>query len=497
MKKFQSGQVLPLGLVLVVVGLVGALIIYNTGVVASDKMRLANSADASAYSGALWQARALNYQAYANRAMVANQVAIGQAVSLQSWMTYAAVAGENLATITSTVPVLNVVTGSIQSITTVAETGVSAAAKAMLLAANVATKALSLSQDAIHAATLYNTSEMISVVARDTDSRFTTNSAYGLTNKALNVADWLTFNSRYNNTDREAMKERHELILASRDEFTHARNWDLFDFWVPSSLLTWHKLRRQGDSTLVSVDTESGLEWEWMAKDTLSIHTKTLGFFGSRKVELPVSWASAFANSKNSTSPLESQGCDSTTSISVSRNCDWFTKNNHVAEDFANNNVTSLAGRQTLKPISGYGGVRSFWVLSDRARSAEDARLRIRVEVTLPAQDIRESNTLISEGHYDAPVVVAGNVMSSISAADVYYKHPQHYDLPSSGLAKANAYNPYWQAQLADISDIERKAVILTRRGGSAPTVVARRVNNTNGLRHYQGGTKAISGDNQ
>jgi hypothetical protein len=50
---------------------------------------------------------------------------------------------------------------------------------------------------------------------------------------------------------------------------------------------------------------------------------------------------------------------------------------------------------------------------------------------------------------------------------------------------------------LADISDIERKAVILTRRGGSAPTVVARRVNNTNGLRHYQGGTKAISGDNQ
>ena len=108
MKTRQSGQVLPLGLVLVVFCVVGALMLFNTGQVASDKMRLANTADAAAYSGALWQARALNYQAYANRAMVANQVAIGQAVSLNSWMNYAAVTSEQIATVTKPVPILNV-----------------------------------------------------------------------------------------------------------------------------------------------------------------------------------------------------------------------------------------------------------------------------------------------------------------------------------------------------------------------------------------------------
>lgn len=488
MKKYQCGQVLPLGLALVVFGLVGALTIYNTGVAATDKMRLANSADAAAYSAALWQARALNYQAYANRAMVANQVAIGQAVSLKSWITYAAVTGENLATATKAVPFLNVVTGGIQVATSVAEVGVSAAADVMLLAANAATLALSLSQDAINAATLYNTSEIISVVARETDGRFTTNSVYGLTNKGLNAIDWLAFNSRYTATDREAMKERQEIILASSDDFTRARNWDLFDFWIPSSFITFHKLRRQGETTLVAVDTDAGMEWEWMAKDTLSFHTKTLGFFGSDTLELPVGWASAFANSRNDSKPLVAQGCNS---------CERYTKNNHDAERLADRNVNSLAGRQTLKPMRGYGGVRSFWVLSDRARNAEDARLTIRVEVTLPAQKISESNTLINAENLDAPIVVAGNVMSSISAADVFYKHPQHYEAPASRQAKANLYNPYWQAQLSPVNAIERNAVILTRAEGASPTSVARQSNNTKGLGQYQNSSTLDTGEKQ
>ena len=84
----QRGQALPLGLAMILIGVLGALVLYNTGRTASDKARLANAADAAAYSGLLWQARALNFQAYTNRAMVANQVSIAQAVSLSSWARY-------------------------------------------------------------------------------------------------------------------------------------------------------------------------------------------------------------------------------------------------------------------------------------------------------------------------------------------------------------------------------------------------------------------------
>lgn len=51
-------------------------------------MRIATAADAAAYSAATVEARALNYSAYATRAIIANQVALAQALSLASWTNY-------------------------------------------------------------------------------------------------------------------------------------------------------------------------------------------------------------------------------------------------------------------------------------------------------------------------------------------------------------------------------------------------------------------------
>jgi hypothetical protein len=59
--------------------------LYKAGRLTSDKMELQNAADAAAYSIALTEARDLNFAAYINRAMVANEVAIGQLVGLASW----------------------------------------------------------------------------------------------------------------------------------------------------------------------------------------------------------------------------------------------------------------------------------------------------------------------------------------------------------------------------------------------------------------------------
>ncbi len=60
---------------------------FSTGQVAATRQRLDNAADAAAYSAALWRARVMNYHAYANRAIVAQEVAIAQAVTLVSWAT--------------------------------------------------------------------------------------------------------------------------------------------------------------------------------------------------------------------------------------------------------------------------------------------------------------------------------------------------------------------------------------------------------------------------
>lgn len=65
--------------------LLSLIFLYKAGRITSEKMELQNAADAAAYSVSVIEARDLNYMAYTNRAMVANEVAIGQLVGLASW----------------------------------------------------------------------------------------------------------------------------------------------------------------------------------------------------------------------------------------------------------------------------------------------------------------------------------------------------------------------------------------------------------------------------
>jgi putative Flp pilus-assembly TadE/G-like protein len=65
--------------------LVSALGLFKAGKLTSNKMQLQNAADAAAFSMSTVEARDLNFAAYMNRAIVANEVAIGQMVGLASW----------------------------------------------------------------------------------------------------------------------------------------------------------------------------------------------------------------------------------------------------------------------------------------------------------------------------------------------------------------------------------------------------------------------------
>lgn len=83
--KHQSGQTMVFALVFIVVILIGVLILFNTGQLTRHKMEVQNAADAAAYSAAILTARELNFMAYTNRAMVANQVTLGQFAAFKSW----------------------------------------------------------------------------------------------------------------------------------------------------------------------------------------------------------------------------------------------------------------------------------------------------------------------------------------------------------------------------------------------------------------------------
>jgi len=81
----QFGQAMVFVVLFLGVVTLSLVFLYKAGKITSEKMQLQNAADAAAYSVSLTEARDLNFMAYTNRAMVANEVAIGQLVGMASW----------------------------------------------------------------------------------------------------------------------------------------------------------------------------------------------------------------------------------------------------------------------------------------------------------------------------------------------------------------------------------------------------------------------------
>ena len=84
----QQGQVLVLGMLLAATVSVSLVMLYNLGRTVESRSSLTHAADAAAYSGALEQARQLNFLAYVNRTQIAHQVAMAHLVTLGAGAQY-------------------------------------------------------------------------------------------------------------------------------------------------------------------------------------------------------------------------------------------------------------------------------------------------------------------------------------------------------------------------------------------------------------------------
>src|SRR6187402_3970243 len=106
MRRLYSGQASVFVLAMVASLVTAFAVSFGAGQLVNDKMRLVNAADAAAYSAAQWEARSLNIQSYLNRAIVANEVAIAQLVSLRSWSRYVNTVTTNVDRVARYVPYL-------------------------------------------------------------------------------------------------------------------------------------------------------------------------------------------------------------------------------------------------------------------------------------------------------------------------------------------------------------------------------------------------------
>ena len=437
--KRQTGQVLPLAVVLLLA--VAALLFYmfNSGQLVQEKLRLTNTADAVAFSAGVFEARMLNYDAYTNRAIIANQIAIGQAVALASWSRYM---GTSAATIG---PYLHLIPGvgtTLAEAMSQIESAMDTLTPALASAVSVhdsAIQALALAQKLMHGPgdtlALASRLALMQRVTKDNDPQ-------AVVDPVPIGDDFAGFTREY--AARDERRRMGSLVSDSREAFLTSRNWN-FGLVV---LCHGIELRKRGSTELI--DLVDG----WKSMDTLSAHRYRVRRLRCRRSERPIGFGTAAS---------DDELVDRAYTYAGSR------RTNPRASAIAD----SAAGIAEGFPpgSSGGGAIPAFRELSDRALAMATPTTRLTIRVTKPAAAQRFSGGASSvkpAGRlqlFDG--ALAGGHSAAISSVEVFFARPDAGNARHPGRSELGSlFNPYWQARLAPVSATARAQAQL--RQGSA-----------------------------
>jgi Putative Flp pilus-assembly TadE/G-like len=472
-RQTQSGQVLVWFLAFMATLSLVFAGVYSVGQATSEKQKTVNAADAAAYTGALVEARALNFTAYTNRAIIANEVFLAQVVSLDSWTSYFEVATDNYAKLFGTlksIPYVGVVFGILETTMRTLNRIMSPIAKGVdsSIAGTVSFLELSyagwygvainpafapgaMALSAKKAAENTLEKNVATQGGRiDTAPVLVNVAAYGIQNEM----EWQRLTKMYSKTSGgrsgDDRKYAADILLASRDEFSTNRTGSelpflntLFGnstFCIPYIFKVGSE--KQGPTRLMNYD-------RWEAQDTLEYKMKigpngcSWGKGGTAAV--PVGWGRA-------TSDKSGKSGDRIN-----------TEGGAGARAFGANHRTS-----------GWTGVKDVYDVKRKSDGRpEYEEVSFTIAVAKNKADIRNNEALGFEsrpmaGPLGSPDLKAGfakDQIGAIAEARVFFSRPvrNSSDITASSLFRADnhreyasLYNPYWQVRLSEVSDTKR-----------------------------------------
>ncbi|MBV8032782.1 MAG: hypothetical protein JO035_14815 [Betaproteobacteria bacterium] len=241
----QRGQALVFISVTTIVVLLAMLVMFSTGQLATHRMKLQNTADAVSYSSALVQARDLNFTAYMNRAMIANQVAVAQITSMTGWArglqdTYNGdfySIAQTLADLSAWSAMWNVPVNSVfKPFSNTLKSALDVGGKAMVVVLDFLIDALRGAARVYHLGMLVTIPETIDNVisANDADASL---SVLGWAGTAFNTVQHLQFAKEFDPAANQDGDLRNaNVVSASMDLFTKNRTLPIAT-WLPTPLL--------------------------------------------------------------------------------------------------------------------------------------------------------------------------------------------------------------------------------------------------------------------
>ena len=430
----QRGQVLALLLMLWAALLGGLLLVFNSGQIVAAKLRLVGAADAAAYSAAVWQARALNFQAYMNRGIVANEVAIAQLVSLRSWSAYMNQALQDAALVSAAAPPVAAAMNDLAQGWAAMNTGLQRALPPLEAAASHwNTEVLSRAEYVTDLQTPLVTARLAHDVAIANLPQLGTEATSRVFD-VRNAGRWHVLTEGHGRSGEERARLR-SVVMVSRDGFSQARGWTI---GVPP-LLT---LRKRGGTDLIGFDS-------WRGLDTAALNVPLL--FSAR--EIPVVWGAA----ENRLHAVEGSG--------------------YHGGSYRDNPRTSAIAVGALTANNDYAGLPAYRDVRI-SRVGTGPPLRYEIQLRQPGATVATSDQIMGapatsvpgeEPKTLAPAFHSDSVYA-LSAAQVTFSRPVARADHRRELA--SLFNPYWEARLAPVSLAQRSLAAVARGGAPDPYLV-------------------------
>ncbi|MFC5475470.1 pilus assembly protein TadG-related protein [Paraherbaspirillum soli] len=465
-RRYQQGQALIYGIFVLVGGLAALFFLFNTGQLSREKTKLVNTSDAVAYSAGVMHARALNYLAYTNRAMVANEVTIAQMVSLSSWAQYTKTHAESTAqlgcetqysepvakTMTMYIPVCYALFyANLYGTVDMVSEAVQAAAQAMVIASDAAKAVLQGSQLAMLATLPIARRDVMQQVA---DANYLNDGTVEVDPLPLLdtffVFDGKPVMQRYGGDQRERFAQVTK-TSANLDSFIPVRHWRS-NALIPTCfdpMPHFDYVNRAGGTELIGYD-------EWRALDTASIYRyrpKGRGPFKRCRTD---------------------------------ENALGYGRQNAADDSASGGGGTVTSGRENSQAASrassnnwNYTGLPSYFDLSDKAlaytpentdKNKQEPKVRFAIRLRRQSDQTATSEGRSQVGpsarlnnYQGAP---AKGYYASVSASEVFFSRPVARADGKTELG--SLFNPYWQVHLIEVPD-EVKAAAQLLQGSVLP----------------------------
>ena len=482
------------------------LLLFNSAKLANTKTHLQNAADAGAYSAAVLQARDHNFSAYTNRAMIANQVAVAQFVSLKSYVEDAKKTQDRAkggwlsfwASFPSSKPAWDA--GKKIPVAT-AKSFIDGIAPKAVVGLDLLISALEKSQQVHHLGTMTEMMFVADEIVKKNDPQAkVTTGAFMVGDAAFRVTEW---GNKYTKQHQAAAKTKEsdrfaDVVLDNDSQDSFIRNrisvpsptpaWasKVKFLWCPLAVKTSTAFAFfHSGGTILSADKKRWLGLDatmgggfvsctWVFPCPVGVCSKTLTL---PIVDFDFSGGSVLGGSGGAVAG-KSGGYNETTGY----------KGNHWSTPFYGYSLLSPAavpgwiryGKGPGQTLDAQGGLQDYYrdmadplnassKPKDQTAAENGGKFPITVEVERSQDSLRLSDTLLSgSATLRVDPQTKANTVRTVASAHAYFFRPKQDNVSQFSRAGwkrgdsktelANLFNPYWQARLTDTPAFEAAA---------------------------------------